>query len=237
MSRPFAAKGAGACLSSMFSPPGLGRGAFASGGVHYGPFLLSLRARRRRRKAVALNPPASSVIGASEAAASNRFSASAIELLYRRQASRLRGYLSRRLGRDEADDLLQDSFLKLVGAKPLGSPVDCPEAFVTAIARNALRDRARAAARQAIQLRQLAGDADRTPDDPHRLSESRESLRAIEHALGDMNPRRRRIFLLHRFDDLTYAEIGEAVGMSEKGVKKQMAKALVELRNAVERPA
>ena len=33
---------------------------------------------------------------------------------------------------------------------------------------------------------------------------------------------------------LTYAEIGEEVGMSEKGVKKQMAKALGELRRAAD---
>ena len=69
------------------------------------------------------------------------------------------------------------------------------------------------------------------------MFEDREAVCAIERALADMNPRRRRIFMLHRFEDLTYAEIGGAVGMSEKGVKKQMAKALVELRLAVDRPA
>ena len=55
----------------------------------------------------------------------------------------------------------------------------------------------------------------------------------VARALSDMNPRRRKIFLLHRTENLTYAEIGETVGMSEKGVKKQMAKALLELRCAV----
>jgi RNA polymerase sigma factor (sigma-70 family) len=57
-----------------------------------------------------------------------------------------------------------------------------------------------------------------------------------ERALAKMNPRRRRIFMLHRFEQFTYAEIGGEVGMSEKGVKKQMAKALMELRRAAERP-
>ena len=38
--------------------------------------------------------------------------------------------------------------------------------------------------------------------------------------------------MLHRFEQMSYADIGREVGMSEKGIKKQMAKALLELRRA-----
>jgi RNA polymerase sigma-70 factor (ECF subfamily) len=64
--------------------------------------------------------------------------------------------------------------------------------------------------------------------------ESREALRRIELALAMMPSRRARIFTLHRFEQMTYAQVANEVGMSEKAVKKQIAKALVQLRGAVE---
>jgi RNA polymerase sigma-70 factor (ECF subfamily) len=160
-----------------------------------------------------------------------------LDTLYRRHAARLIRELARRVGRDVARDVTQEAFAKLASLRRGGRAIESPEAFVTTVAVNVLRDRARAAARRALQDHQLVNDRGEVGPDPHRLFESRETLRAVERALAAMNPRRRRIFVLHRFEQLTYAEIGGAVGMSEKGVKKQIAKALVELRRAAERPA
>jgi RNA polymerase sigma factor (sigma-70 family) len=161
-----------------------------------------------------------------------------LETLYRDHGSRLRRLLARRVGRDEAADLVQEAFAKLAAILSLArAPIAKPEAFVTTVATNILRDRARAAARNALREHELVPAALAQAADPHQIAEGREALRAIERALGVMNPRRRRIFLLHRQERLTYAEIGRMVGMSEKGVKKQMAKALVELRCALDRPA
>lgn len=165
---------------------------------------------------------------------SGSLSAGSLEALYRAQAGRLRRYVSRRLGWDEAVDVVQEAFAKLAGATSAGQTVlDVPEAYATTVTKNVLRDRARAAARHALQLQALADRAEPLVHDPHALLEDRDDLRAVARALSDMNPRRRKIFLLHRTENLTYAEIGETVGMSEKGVKKQMAKALLELRCAV----
>lgn len=164
------------------------------------------------------------------------FSAKALDALYRTHGSRLCRFFARRVGHEEAADVVQEAFARLARILPAARyPIDRPEAFVTTVATNVLRDRARTAARHALRVSQLASEDHLAEDDPHRLVESREALRAVEHALAAMNPRRRRIFWLHRFEDLTYAQIGDEVGMSEKGVKKQMAKALVELRCAVER--
>jgi RNA polymerase sigma-70 factor (ECF subfamily) len=164
------------------------------------------------------------------------FSAAALEHLYRTHTARLVRHLARRVGRDDAGDIVNEAFTKLACAGPdARRAIESPEAFVTTVATNVLRDRARLAARRAVQLEQLALDAGQSAADPHRLLEAREALRAVEQALQRMNPRRRRIFMLHRFEQMTYAEIGTEVGMSEKGVKKQMAKALFELRVAADR--
>ncbi|QGN54061.1 RNA polymerase sigma factor [Novosphingobium sp. Gsoil 351] len=168
-------------------------------------------------------------------APSNTTTASALERLYRTQSARLRRYFARRTGSDDAGDLVQETFVRFAGAAADGqAAVDCPEAYLTRVATNLLRDRARTAAHNALYLQQQAVSAAGRYVDPHPLLESRDALRGLEQALARLNPRRRKIFLLHRLEDMTYAEIGAAVGMSEKGVKKQMAKALLELRQATD---
>ena len=162
-------------------------------------------------------------------------SAGGLERLYRKHGAALLRRLSRQLDREEARDLVHEAFARIAAMSPARrASIDCPEAFATAIAKNALRDRARAAARQAVNRQRLANTEPCPAGDPHELMQDREALRAIERALSEMKSRRRRIFMLHRFGNLTYAEVGEEVGMSEKGVKKQIAKALLELRRAVD---
>ena len=168
-------------------------------------------------------PPASSI-----------FTPGGIEALYRSHAARLLRYFAGRGVREDADDLVQETFAKLAARQHLAETgVERPEAYLTTVATNVLRERARNSARQALNAqRYWRPEIDRVVD-PQRMLEGREALRTMEHALAAMNTRRRRIFLLHRLERMTYAEIGEAVGMSEKGVKKQMAKALLELRRAI----
>lgn len=161
-------------------------------------------------------------------------SAASLEALYRQHGPRLLRSLARRVGREDAGDLVQEAFARLASMVPGARAIERPEAFVTTVATNILRDRARGAARQALLLHACDEGEPVATLDPHRLTEGRQALQAIEQALATMNPRRRRIFMLHRFERLTYAEIGGAIGMSEKGVKKQIAKALVELRSALE---
>lgn len=160
------------------------------------------------------------------------FTPAGIEALYRTQAARLLRRFARTIGTEEAGEVVHDAFVKLAGGSgERYEHINCPEAFVTTVATNVLRDRARAAAREALHLRQGIQESD-VPTDPQRLLESREALRSINAALDKMKPRRRRIFLLHRFEKMTYAQIGAEVGMSEKGIKTQIAKALAELRRA-----
>lgn len=183
---------------------------------------------------LAAEPPGAPLhVGRGEEASPALFSPAALEALYRQQAGRLIRRFARSLGGADAGDVVHDAFAKLAVAKANADrPVESPEALVAVAATNALRDRARAAARQALHYHQLAADTAASVDDPHRYVESREVLRSIERALAAMNPRRRGIFMMHRFEHMSYAEIGREVGMSEKAIKKQMAKALVELRRA-----
>ncbi len=159
---------------------------------------------------------------------------SALDALYRTHFARLYRFFSRRTGTDEAHDLVHEAFARFAGRESGASgPVATPEAYLSTVATNLLRDRARAAARRAAGHHRALGDHSAALADPHKLLEDREALARLELAIGRLNARRRTIFLLHRLEHLTYEEIAGEVGMSVKGVKKQMAKALFELRRDV----
>ncbi len=47
--------------------------------------------------------------------------------------------------------------------------------------------------------------------------------------MARMKPKTREIFLAHRLDGMSYAEIAEVTGMSVSGVEKQMIRAIAQL--------
>jgi len=65
--------------------------------------------------------------------------------------------------------------------------------------------------------------------------EQRDTLRRIERAVEKLKPRTREIFLAHRVDGLSYAEIAERTGLSIKGVEKQMSKAIAKIDRMLDR--
>lgn len=54
-------------------------------------------------------------------------------------------------------------------------------------------------------------------------------LRRLEAAVAAMPRKQRAIFLAHRLDDLSYAEIAERTGLSVRQVERQMASAIYKL--------
>ena len=54
-------------------------------------------------------------------------------------------------------------------------------------------------------------------------------LRRLEEAVAAMPAKQREIFLAHRLDDMTYAEIASRTGLSVRQVERQMARAVYKL--------
>ena len=64
---------------------------------------------------------------------------------------------------------------------------------------------------------------------PAAVLEASEMLRVYEAALAKLKPKTRAIFLLHRREGLTYAQIAVEAGLSVSGVEKQMMKAIAHI--------
>ena len=149
---------------------------------------------------------------------------------------RLARILSRRTrNRADADDLVQDVFFRFARLRGQGALLERPQAYLRRIASNLLKDRAKSAARQSAALHVVADEETLPGLDPHRILESRDMLRRLEAAIMRLRPRTREVFVAHRVEGLTYAEIAERTGLSVKGVEKQMSKALMQLDRMLNR--
>jgi len=150
-----------------------------------------------------------------------------LDQLYRERAAGLLRFFSRRAPVDEAQDLMQETFTRLVNVDASNNyEVMRPEAYLARIARNLLRDRTKIRTRRAADLHMPAEEAQLTAPDQQRALEARDMLKRLEGAMLKLPPKTREIFLAHRLDGYSYAEIAVRTGLSVKGVEKQMSRAI-----------
>ena len=138
----------------------------------------------------------------------------------------LRHFFRRRVPGVDADDLVQDVLLNLMRRKT-DSQIENVEAYIFTIARNVLVNHHRRAANSVIDQATLYSDdiGDTTPTS-ERWLQGRESLSLALKAIENMPSRTRSIFLMHRFDDMTYASIARHLGISVSAVEKHIMSAL-----------
>jgi RNA polymerase sigma factor (sigma-70 family) len=143
---------------------------------------------------------------------------------------RLLGTVRRRLGSQDAEDVVQDAYLRLVAARD-GSSIRNSDAFLQTVTQNLVRDRGRAAAVRAA----VSGDAEREVRCPQpdvvRVISSREQLAVLEQALAELPPKRRAALVLRRFDGMSHAAIADTLGLSVSMVEKHIRIALDHCRH------
>lgn len=155
--------------------------------------------------------------------------------LYRTESQGLVRLVTRRIGNpDDSRDVVQDVFVRLarLGDDWTGM-IERPQAYARRIAANLVRDRAKSASRRSASLHLVADEELLAGPDPVDQLESRDLLRRLEVAMLRLRPKTREIFMAHRVEGLTYAQIAERTGLSVKGVEKQMSKALRHLDRLV----
>ncbi len=169
----------------------------------------------------------------------NAAAASQIDSLFRSQAPQLLRFLRRRTQRHEdATDLLQEVFLRLIRLVSFEALPASPEAYLQQIANNLLRDRSRRQITRSEALHEPLDEQSIVDDKPGPADvlEARDLLRAYEGALVKLRPKTRAIFLLHRREGLTYAQIAVEAGLSVSGVEKHMMKAIAHIDRELGRP-
>lgn len=159
-----------------------------------------------------------------------------LDRLFRSQAPRLtRFFIRRTRRRDEAADLLQETFLRFLRIEGQAGEVDRPEAYLQRIASNLVCNLARRGAAVARTVTPSGFDPDAfagSEPSPLAYLEAKDLLSLYQRALAKLRPKTREIFLLHRCDGLTYRQIASQMGLSVSGVERHMTKAIAHLDRA-----
>ncbi|WP_213981761.1 sigma-70 family RNA polymerase sigma factor [Sphingomonas sp. dw_22] len=139
-----------------------------------------------------------------------------------------RAVLRRGVSEEDADELVQDAFLKIEQYERVHT-ARSKEALLVTAAINLSIDRARRKTRAPfVDLSDIHAIADRTPD-PAQIVEEQARLRHAAEGLAQLPERTRRILLKRRLEDLSYAEIAASENMSVAAVEKQVARATLQL--------
>lgn len=166
--------------------------------------------------------------------------ARAFEALVRRHRGAVYQYLLRQAGTPaRAEDLLQETWLRVLRGARDYTPKARFTTWVYTIARNLSVDSARKESyRQAASLEQTGDDAarplsERLPGQgpsPERGAHNAELRPLLERALGALPEEQREVFVLREFSGVPFKEIAEVTGVSENTVKSRMRYALEALR-------
>lgn len=154
-----------------------------------------------------------------------------LDALFRNQRLGLERYLVRRLkSADLASEIAQEAFLRLVrqqGTTPSDSPpIRHLRAYLFQTARHLVADHYRS--RQPVadaSLEVALETVDPTPD-AEAVVQAREELAVLRAAVDALPPRGREIFLLHKFEGLSYAQIAQRLGISPNTVMVHMMRSL-----------
>jgi RNA polymerase sigma-70 factor (ECF subfamily) len=166
----------------------------------------------------------------------------ALAELVRRYSTRVFGLVYRLTGsRDVADDLLQETFLRLVRTIEAYEDAGRFESWLFRIAANLARDRARSTRRRGIPLTLQAGrdDADTPSSRPAVEPPEAGSLRAevgakLAACMELLTEGEREVVLLRHYSELSFQEIADVLGVPLGTALARGHRALARLRAALQ---
>jgi RNA polymerase sigma factor (sigma-70 family) len=133
----------------------------------------------------------------------------------------------------EAEDLIQDLYLKVAAIEP-GVDVRAPAALLYRMAANLMVDHVRSAQRASRRNAQWRLETRVTMGSVDVVSEpaadealvARERVRLLAEAVTELPPQMGRAFRLHKLEGKSQAETAEAMGVSRKMIEQHISAAI-----------
>jgi len=147
------------------------------------------------------------------------------------RVQKLKGMLRRRgSSQEDAEDLVQEAFVRLQIYCNEGNEVRSPEAFLARTALNLAvdahyRDRAHLYASESPEQLELA-DLAPTPED---VLAAEQRFQRVQDLLNGVSRRTREVLYMHRLHGLSYAQIAEHFDISVSAIEKHIANAMAVL--------
>ena len=132
-------------------------------------------------------------------------------------------FLVASLGRDEADDCFQETFISALRAYPRLRDSSNLRSWLFTIAHRKAIDAHRARGRRAVPVEEVPERADSGGFVPNGEPELWQAVRRL--------PAKQRAAVLHRYvNDLAYVDIGQVMGCSEEAARRSVHEGLKKLR-------
>jgi RNA polymerase sigma factor (sigma-70 family) len=138
-------------------------------------------------------------------------------------------FLVRIVGRDDAEDCFQETFIAALRAYPRVRPDSNLRAWVLTIAHRKALDAHRARGRRAAPVADPEAVAEREAPAAARLDEE------LWGAVGDLPPRQRSAVALRFLGDLPHRDVAVAMGCSEDAARRSLHEGLKTLREVMHR--
>lgn len=153
----------------------------------------------------------------------------ALTQLYREHHSWLLGWLQKRVQcRLQAEDHAHDTFLRVITSND-AHDIREPRAYLTTIAKGLLINHWRKTAIEKAYLERIATYPKASMLSPEENAIILATLQEINDSLNELPAKVRKAFLMSQLDGLTYVEIGRQLGVTDRMVKKYMARAMLHL--------
>ncbi len=126
----------------------------------------------------------------------------------------------------EAEEVVQDIFLKLWEQRDKLSEVHSPRHYIYTMARNRTLDLLGKIARNEQMIREVWANITQPDNLTEQLLEAEESRKLIEAALSRLPEKKQHIFSLSRQEGLSHQEIASRMGLSVQTVKNIITEVL-----------
>ena len=133
------------------------------------------------------------------------------------------------MNRAEAEDVVQDTLLKVWEQREEWERIDSLEAYALTVCRNRALDSLKRMGRDTRSLDEMDGSSHATDSGLRRL-EAREQLSLVRKFMDGLPEVQRTIMLLRDIEGKTYQEIAQTIGVSETQVKVYLHRARTKIR-------
>ncbi|WP_158085357.1 RNA polymerase sigma factor [Niastella vici] len=153
---------------------------------------------------------------------------------YNRYRPQLRSFaLSFTRSGTDADDILQETFMRIWLSRDTISKVENPRAWVFTVNARVCLDYIRRQVNQRKKIDQIPQIENAALPTPFDLVHLNEIHHIVQKTIKQMPPKRRRIFRMSRDEGKKPAEIAESLGLSGGTVRNVLAVALKEIRDGL----
>jgi RNA polymerase sigma-70 factor (family 1) len=150
------------------------------------------------------------------------------DALFRQYYKTIRNFVYFRCGdKDMADDIAQDTFVKLWEVR---DRIDrkTVKSYLYTIAQNTTINQQKR--QQLLYKFQKTKNSHLDSDTPEKIAEMAQYEERLQAVIASLPEGGREVFLMNRLEDLTYQEIADRLGLSVKAIEKRMSKVLKIIR-------